>query len=175
MTANNFQVNKSVLNFIHARNFWREGDAEQYRQTVADITQYHPMIYGSEMKNFNMIAPDDNMVFGGLLGDFVELDKEKSGIFRRPYHNLIHFESFESLSEWRLAVALEDNTFTTYSHASGAKTALDGHEFDYFNLDDWIVETMITLRQNDAIFYRPWMFHSFEEKLVFCHHIIGEQ
>lgn len=175
MSKNNFQVNKSVLNFIHARNYFQPGEAEKYKCATKNIIHYQPMAYGREVVNFNMISPDDDMVFGALLGDFVRLDEEKSGTFRKPWHNLIHFEDFQSLSEWRLAVALEDNTFTTYSHISGAKTALDGYEFDYHNLDNWIIETMITLRQNDAVFYRPWVFHSFEENLLFCHYIIGEQ
>jgi len=175
MKNQNFKVNKSVLNFIHARDFFQKGDAENYRLAITDLIHYQPTPYGREVIDFNMIAPDDDMVFGGLLGDYVKLDEEKSGTFRKPWNNLIHFESFESLSEWRLAVALEDNTFTTYSHSSGAKSALDGYEFEYHNLEDWVVETVITLRQNDAIFFRPWVFHSFEEKLLFCHYIIGEE
>lgn len=174
MINKNFQVNKSVLNFIHARDFWQKGDAENYRLAVETVIHYEAMPYGKEIVNFNMIAPEDSMVFGSLLGDFVTLDEKKSGTFRKPWDNLIHFEGFESLSEWRLAVALEDNIFKVYNHISGAKNALDGYEFDYHNVDDWIVETTINLKQNDSIFYRPWIFHSFEEKLLFCHYIKGE-
>lgn len=170
----NFQVNRSVLNFIHARDFYSKKDADAYNRAIGNASHFQPMQYGSELVNFNMIAPDDDMIFGGMLGDFVKIDKDKSGTFRRPWDNLIHFEDFQDLSEWRLAVALEDNVFTTYSHISGAKTALDGYEFDYHNLDDWIVETVLNIRQGDAIFFRPWVFHSFESKLLFCHYIIGE-
>lgn len=175
MKSSNYKVNKSVMNFIHARNFFPEGDAENYRLAVKDLIHFDPMSYGREIPEFNMVFPEDEMMFGEMLGDFVKLDDEKSGTFRRPYHNLIHFEEFDDLSEWRLAVALEDTTFTTYSHVSGAKTALDGYHFDYHNLEDWLVETVITIRQNDAVFYRPWVFHSFEEKLIYCHMIKGEQ
>jgi hypothetical protein len=176
MKTNNFQVNKSVLNFIHARDYFQQNDADNYRIAISNVFEkFEPKEYGMELPRFNMVAPDDNMVFGGLLGDYVKLDEEKSGTFRKPWNNLIHFESFLELSEWRLAVALEDNTFTTYSHVSGSKSALNGYEFDYSNLNDWVVETVITLRKNDAIFYRPWVFHSFEEKLLLCYHIIGEE
>jgi len=171
----NFKANKSVLNFIHARDFFQKGDAENYRLAVTDIIHYKPMMYGAEIEDFNMIGPEDDMIFGSLLGDFVKLDKNKSGTFRKPWHKLIHFEEFDSLFEWRLAVALEDNIFTTYSHTSGSKTALDGYQFNYHNEKEWVVESIVNLRQNDAIFYRPWVFHSFEEKLLFCHHIIGEE
>ena len=163
------------MNFIHARDFFKEGDAENYRAVISNAIHFEPMMYGMELVNFNMIAPDDDMVFGGLLGDYVKLDPEKSGTFRRPWNGLIHFEGFDGLKEWRLAVALEDNTFTTYSHISGAKTALDGYEFDYNNTEDWSIETIVKLRQNDAVFYRPWVFHSFEEKLILSYHIVGEE
>jgi len=175
MSNKNFQVNRSFLNYIHARNFLPEGEAESCKNAVKDLIHYYPMAYGYQNADLNLIFPEMDMVFGGMIGDFVKLDEEKSGTFRRPYHNLIHFEEFDDLNEWRLAIALEDTTFTTYSHVSGATTALDAYEFDYHNLDDWIIETVMNVRQNDAVFYRPWVFHSFEEKLLLCYTLIGEQ
>jgi hypothetical protein len=171
----NYPVDRSVLNFIHARDFYKKEDADAFRLTIGShVSKFVPTPYGLDMQNFNMTSPEDDMIFGGMLGDYVKIDEDRSGIFRMPYHNLIHFESFDNLNEWRLAVALDDNTFTTYSHTSGAKTAIDGYEFDYHNLNDWIVETVVTVRKGDAVFYRPWVFHSFEEKLIFCHYIKGE-
>ena len=61
---------------------------------------------------------------------------------------------------------MEDNEFKTYVHKSGAKSALDGYEFDYFNPDDWEVETTIKLKANDSLFFRPWNFHSFGEGVI---------
>lgn len=170
----NYPVNRSYLNFIHARNFFPEDEAESCRQTVKDLLHYDPMMYGYQIPNFNLIFSDSDMLFGGMLGDFVNLNENQSGTFRRPYDNLIHFEEFDNLSEWRLAIALEDNSFNVYGHVTGARNALDGYEFDYHNKDDWLLETSINLRQNDAIFYRPWIFHSFEEKLILCYNIIGQ-
>ena len=115
------------------------------------------------------------MLFGGMLGDYITLDEENSGTFRRPYDSLIHFEDFDDLTEWRVAVALEDTVFRTYSHESGARTALDGYEFNYNNNEEWLLETTLNLKQNDAVFYRPWVFHSFEEKLILCYYLKGEQ
>jgi uncharacterized protein YdhG (YjbR/CyaY superfamily) len=175
MNNGNFLVNRSVLNYIHARDFFPKGDAENYRLAVKDLIHFDPMSYGREIPEFNMVFPEDDMLLGAMIGEkFVKLEDSKTGTFRRPWNNVIHFEEFDDLSEWRLAVALEDTTFTTYSHISGAKTALDGYQFDYNNLEEWIVETVINIRQNDAVFYRPWVFHSFEEKLIFCHYIRGE-
>jgi hypothetical protein len=173
--SNNFEVDRSVINFIHARDYFPKGDAENYRLAIDSLIHFNPMSYGREIPQFNMIFPDNDLLLGKMLGEsFISLDEEKTGTFRKPWNNLIHFEEFDSLKEWRLAVALEDNTFTTYSHVSGAKTALDGYNFDYHNLSDWLVESVTNIRQNDAIFYRPWVFHSFEEKLMYCHYIKGE-
>jgi hypothetical protein len=170
----NYPVNKSVLNFIHAREFFPKGDAENYKLAVENLLHYYDMPYGKELVDFNMIFPDIDVMFSGLLGDFVSVDENKSGTFRIPYDDLIHFEEFDDLSEWRLAVALEDVIFKVYSHTSGAKNALEGYNFDYLNKDDWNVETVTILRQNDAIFYRPWIFHSFEKKLIHCYQLRGE-
>lgn len=175
MTNKNFKVNRSYLNYIHARDFFPDNEAESCRQTVVDLLHYDPNPYGRQIPEFNLIFPNLDMVIGGMLGDFVKLDEDRSGTFRKPYHNLIHFEDFDDLTEWRLAVALEDTVFVTYSHASGAESALDGYEFNYENPEEWHTESVIRLRQNDAIFYRPWVFHSFEEKLILCYVIKGEQ
>ena len=173
--ASNYKVNRSYLNYIHASSFLPAEEAENARPSLENLIHYQHMAYGEQIVDFNLIFPDSDMLFGGMLGDFVKVDEERSGTFRKPYHNLIHFEEFDELSEWRVAVALEDTVFTVYSHKSGAKTALDGYEFDYHNLNDWVVETMITVRQGDAVFYRPWVFHSFENKLIICYTLIGEQ
>jgi hypothetical protein len=81
------------------------------------------------------------------------------------------FEEFDSLNEWRMAIAMDDNTFITYTHKSGAKDARDGYEFDYHNLEEWEVESVTRLKQNDCMFYRPWVFHSMEAKLINHHKI----
>lgn len=169
----NFQVNKSVLNFIHARDFWKEGEAEQFKNVVTNL-KYQPQQYGFEIPQFNMIDPELEMVFGEMLGDWIKLDEEKSGVFRIPYP-VIHFEDFASLHEWRCAVALEDNIFKIYNHISGAKDARSGYKFDYTKRSDWKIETQIKLKQNDAVFYRPWMFHMFLDKPLYCFKIMVEQ
>ena len=174
MTSKNYKVNRSVLNYIHSRDFFPPGDAENYRLAVKDLIHYDPIPYGREIPDFNLIFPDLDMLFGGMLGDFIKVDEDRSGTFRRPYDNLIHFEDFEDTNEWRLVVALEDTTFKVYTHKSGAKNALEGYEFDYHSQDDWELETVMKLKQNDAIFYRPWVFHSFEEKIILNYVLKGE-
>ena len=175
----NFKVNKSVLNFIHARDYFPERDAENYLLAVKNL-KFEPMQYGREIQNFNLILPETDMLLGEMLGEnFAKVDEERSGTFRYPWDDVIHFEEFDTLGEWRLAVALEDTVFRTYYHTQGFKTVLDCKNqewktLDYTNRDEWNLETQINLRRNDSVFYRPWVFHSFQEKLIHCYTIIVE-
>lgn len=170
--SKNFKVNKSVLNFIHARDFWQEGDADKFKKVVEHL-RWQPAKYGWEIPQFNMIDPDLEIVFGEMLGDWITITEEDSGVFRIPMP-MIHFEDFDSLKEWRCAIAVDDNVFRTYNHATGAKDARYGHEFDYANSEEWVMETQINLKQNDCVFYRPWVFHSFEESPLYCFKLLVE-
>lgn len=171
MSKSNFQINKSFMNFIHLRNFFPEGEAANTSSWLSGNKYDHWTPNGWEIPRFSLVFPDMELIMGGMLGDWVKIDDEKSGTFRIPFDNQIMFESFESLNEWRMAVAMVDNTFKTYTHVSGAKDAKEGYEFDYANVEDWQVETTINIKQNDAIVYRPWVFHSFEGKLIYHHKI----
>lgn len=175
MTKTNYPVDKSVLNFIHARDFFTPEVANNFSSVAKGLLEKHqPMEYGLEIPQFNMTYPEMEMLMGAMLGDYMKVVEEKSGTFRIPYDNLVHFEFFDSLHEWRLAVSLEDNMFRTYRHVSGARDARIGYEFDYHNPDEWKVETQINLAAGDAILYRPWVFHSFEAKHIHCYTILVE-
>lgn len=174
MTNKNYKVDKSYMNFIHARNFFPEGEAEEARNWLSTVgMQLTPN--GFEIPNFNLVFPDLEIIIGEMLGDWVKIDDYNSGTFREPFDNQIMFEPFDSLNEWRLAVALHDNTFKTYIHKSGSKDARYGWEFDYKNPADWDVETILKIKTNDAVFYRPWVFHSFESKMIFHHKIYVQE
>jgi hypothetical protein len=166
----NYPVNKSVMNYIHARDFFPEGDAENYKLAV-DGLKFVPMKYGLEIPEFNMIFPDIDVLWGKMLGDILDIEENESGVFRRPYPDVIHFEDFESLDEWRFVVSLDNMEFKTYRHVSGAKNMLhtengDYSQFDFFDENQWERETSIIMKPNDAIFYRPWIFHSFSQGLL---------
>lgn len=171
----NFKVNKSFLNFIHARDFFPQEEVEETRSWLAGHRYSHWTPNGFEIPNFNLVFPDMELIVGGMLGDWVKIEDEGSGTFRIPFDNQVMFESFDSLNEWRMAVAMDDNIFRTYNHISGAKDAKEGYEFDYTKPEDWVVETTINIKSNDAIFYRPWVFHSFEAKLIHHHKIYVEE
>lgn len=120
---------------------------------------------GKEIKNFNYIPPNTNELFSNALNRKVELIKENSGVFRIP-KNFIHFESFDSLNEWLFVVALESSTFNLYEHQSGAKNATEGYKFQYRNLFEWNLKVNYLLDSGQGIFFRPWLFHSFDNGLI---------
>lgn len=173
MENTNFYVNKSVINFIHAKDYFPENYADKYKNLLQGHN-FVTMKYGREIPNFNVIYPELDMVFSKMLGEYSSLDKKNSGTFRFTLDH-VHFEDFEGLNEWRLAVALEDMDFKIYSHCSGIKSALEEYKFDFFNMEDWVLETHIKLRKNEAIFYRPWLFHSFGGGMIHYYKIITEQ
>jgi len=126
------------------------------------------------MAHFNLIFNDIDLVIGKMVGDIVEIDRPSSGTLRRTINEVIHFEDFEDLNDWRFVVSLEENEFKTYIHKDGYKSVLDfikdeqsqDKELDYINKDDWEVETSIKMKPNDVLFYRPWIFHSFQDGIL---------
>lgn len=162
------------MNFIHLRDFFPDSEAENCFYAVENLSFSTFSEYGIEIPQFNLVFPDLDMVVGKMLGDFINIDSEISGVFRKPFGGMIHFESFTNLKEWRMIVALEDTTFKVYRHKSGIKNALELTEESNViwmnNAEDetgeWEEETVIKLRQNDAIFFRPWIFHSLDHKII---------
>lgn len=174
MNKPNFKVNKSYLNFIHARDFFPVHEVKESKSWLAGL-KYQPVANGFEIQHFNLVFPDMEMIVGGMLGDWVKIDQEGSGTFRVPYDNQIMFEEFDTLNEWRMAIAFDDNVFKTYVHSSGAKDARYGYQFNYNNPEEWLTETTLNLRENDCVFFRPWVFHSFEAKLIHHHKIYVQE
>lgn len=177
MNKPNFKVNKSYINYIHVGNFFPGTEVEDLRKDIVDGQLRFDVQtqYGFEIDEFNLIFPDMHMIVGGMLGDWVNMNLDESGSFRKPHHKQILFEEFDSLNEWRLAIAIEQNVFEIYNHVTGAKDARQGYLFNYSKPDDWNLVTTVKLKQNDAIFYRPWLFHSFEGKVINHHKIYVQE
>lgn len=173
-----------MVNLILAENFFPPGDAEKYCNTVS-ILPFVEKDYGLEIDNFHMIFSGIEPIFSKVLGERIVVDHKRSGIFRKPMNNVIHFESFESLNEWCFIVALEKNTLNFLHHLADkdmgefgkvdAKSALDGWKFNYRNLFEWTVHTNILLEPNQGIFFRPWIFHSLNDGLVQYYRLLSDQ
>jgi hypothetical protein len=171
--SDNFQVNRSVINYIHARDYFPKEEVDRIAPLIQDV-HWEGKKFGQQMVNFNLIFPDIDLVMGKMVGDLVEIDRPNSGTFRRMLHEVIRFEDFSDLNDWRFVVALEDNEFKTYIHKEGYKSVLDyvkdekeeKVELDYSNSEEWEVEATIKMKSNDVLFYRPWIFHSFQEGIL---------
>jgi hypothetical protein len=173
MSNSNFSVNRSVINYIHARDYFPKHEVEQLAPLVQDVNWIDKK-FGKEMENFNLIFNDIDLVIGKMVGDLVDIDRPASGTLRRTLHEIIHFEDFEDTNDWRFVVAIEDNEFKTFIHKSGYKSMLDylkdeseeKSELNWFDHEQWDVETTIKMKTNDVLFYRPWIFHSFQEGIL---------
>lgn len=173
MSNNNFQVNRSVINYIHARDYFPKEEVDQIAPLIQDV-HWEDKPFGSQMVNFNMIFKDIDLVLGKMVGDLIEIDRPNSGTFRRMLHEVIRFEDFGDLNDWRFVVALEDNEFKTYVHKEGYKSLLDYIKdeneekpiLNYLDKEEWEVEATIKMKSNDVLFYRPWIFHSFQEGIL---------
>lgn len=138
-------------------------DDEQARQLV-DVTaglQWVKHEFGDEIPDFNMVGNNINERFSSVLGTNIEVDVDRSGIFRLP-EMFIHFESFDAPNEWVFACALERSQFDVFEHQSGAVHALHGYNFCYRNLFEWDLKINYILSPGQGVLFRPWLFHSFD-------------
>lgn len=174
---------RAMVKLIHADGFFGGNDASGYARTVGGL-KFSEKDYGYEIENFNMILKGIEPVFSRVLGEKIQLDHKRSGLFRRP-SQFIHFEEYDSLEEWCFVVALEKTTFNLWNHLKSglgesgeidAKSALDGWKFNYRNLLEWNIDTTIVLEPNQGVFFRPWMFHSLDEgKLVQYYRLLADR
>jgi hypothetical protein len=176
-----FEINRTSIRLIHADGFFPKGEAEALCSVVQGV-QYVQGEYGLEMPNFNLILPDIHLVFSKILGEDVIVDRARSGIVRKPYNNMIHFESFDSPREWCFILALEHTTLNIYKHVADiryndynkvdSRNVLEGFQFDYNNLFEWDIVSNIILECNQGVFIRPWVFHSLEDGTVQYYRIL---
>lgn len=176
-----FDINRTAIKVIHADGFFPKGEAEGLCAVVQDV-QYVEEEYGLEIPNFNLILPDIHLVFSKILGEEVVIDRKKSGIVRRPYNGMIHFESFDDPNEWCFILALERTVLNIYKHVedirynefdkTNSRNVLEGYKFNYQNLFEWDVTHNMILECNQGVFIRPWVFHSLHNSLVQYYRIL---
>lgn len=158
-------MSRLMVKVLQSDGFFNPNDVE-HLYNIASSMEFTPFELGQEIKNFNLVQPGIDEVLSTVVGEKLIIDEQNSGKFIRPMHG-IHFEGFDHPNEWCFAVALERCTFNVYYHLSGAKTALDGYRFNYQNMFEWDYHTNILLEPNQGIFYRPWVFHSFDGGLLY--------
>ena len=153
-----------LLKTMTVDEFYTEKVATQIAGAVWSIPRVETE-YGFEIQNFNMFDPDSNEVFSNVMNKKVIVDPKTSGSFRIPML-FVHFESFKSIKDWKFAVALQESTFNIFEHKTGATTALDGYQFNYGNLFEWDLTINHVLKPGQGIFFRPWLFHSFNQGMI---------
>ena len=155
----------AIIKTLTIDGFYQPYEATRIYNVVSNLTNYEEREFGTELRNFNMIPEGANELFSKVLGRKVEVTEEQSGVFRYP-KLFVHFEGFDQVEEWIFVVALELTTFNVFRHLSGAKTALDGYNFDYRNLLEWDIGVNYQLEPGQGVFFRPWLFHGFDGGLV---------
>jgi hypothetical protein len=171
--------NRPMVKMLHADGFFPAGDVERCVAAVRDV-RFSEKEYGYELENFNMVLGGVEPILSRVLGERVIVEHKNSGIFRRPFNNIIHFENFDSLNEWCFIVALEKNTLNLFHHkdkkgAIDAKSALEGWQFNYRNLFEWDLHTNVLLEPNQGVFIRPWVFHTLDSNLVQYYRLITDR
>jgi len=153
-----------LVKLISVDGFFTQEEAKNLSY-VADTLQYEKQDLGRQIPNFNMVPDNANQMFSTILNTHIEVDPERSGIFRFP-ELFIHFEEFDGVDEWVFVVALQESTFNVFEHKSGADTALKGYRFNYQNLFEWDLQTNYVLKPGQGVLFRPWLFHSFDTGLI---------
>lgn len=156
----------SILKTMTIDGFYSQEEATRLENVTFNL-QYKPSEFGEEIPEFNMVPENSNELFSNVLKIPVTVKEESSGIFRLPNpNNFIHFEGFDSLKDWLFVVAIQQSTFNVFEHQSGATTALDGYQFNYMNLFEWDLMVNYVLKPGQGVFFRPWLFHSFDSGLI---------
>jgi hypothetical protein len=178
-------MSRKMVKLIHADGFFPNNDAQNLKN-LADGLQFVEKPYGFEVPDFNLIFPDSESIFHKVLGERVTVDPKRSGVIRKPNNNAIHFEQYDSTEEWCFVVALEPTVINFWYHIDpkenmgelgtpDARHALEGTEFNYSNLFEWKIHTNIVLETNQALFFRPWVFHSLEDGLVQYYRLLADK
>jgi hypothetical protein len=149
---------------ISVEDFYTKEGAQNIATAIFNL-KYSNYEFGKQIDNFNLIPQNANELFSNVLNKKVSVIEESSGIFRIPKH-FIHFEGFNSSNEWLFVIALQPSTFNIFEHKSGAISALDKYDHNYRNLFEWNLTVNYLLNPGQCIFFRPWLFHSFDAGLI---------
>ena len=151
---------------LHNTNFYQ--DIQQLASVISNL-EFKDAMYGKEVDNFQHLPPGIAEHISQAVGTKLSICLG-SGVFRKP-SPVLHFEQITNNIHIILAVALEETSFNTYEHESGVSSALqikDMQEFIKNELNEEKLKQIskIILKPNDFIAFNPWMWHSFDEKLI---------
>jgi hypothetical protein len=157
--------NMAYIKTMTIDDYYTREEAARLYTVARHLGNFQDSGTGSELNNFNMVADNASELFTQVLKIPVTVDLDRSGVFVKP-EGFTHFESFDSPRDWLFCVALDHTTFNIFEHTSGAKSALDAHEFNYRNLFEWDHKVCYQLDPGQGVFFRPWLFHSFISGMI---------
>ena len=141
--------------------------------------EFKDSFYGQEVEDFNFIPPDLTDYIRDLLSGVAANATiniiDDSGIFRKPYNNILHFENYNPNIKLAVLISLEDGLkYTTYKHKltniidyRGIKTNINNFiEEDMVDINNFDIVNSIKLSKNQVLVFNPYEFHSFNGKLV---------
>lgn len=170
---------RTMVQLIHADKFLNPRDSANLVAMTTGLN-FVSKNYGWELENFNMVLDRLEPLMSKVLGERIVIDHKRSGVFRRPLNNVIHFEESDSVNEWAFVCALEKTTLNLYHHINpqgeiDAENAIQGFEFNYRNLFEWKLHTNILMDPSQGVFFRPWVFHSFDQGLIQYYRLIADR
>lgn len=152
---------------IKCKSFYQNID--QLQNLIASLEfEDHP--FGKEILDFYYIPEGLQEFLSHVLTEDIEI-QPNTGTFRKS-SDIIHVDNFYQHALWSCIVALEDVKINILQHKDGAETFFDVKDDAEFykqcNIpENWVVDSVITLKKNDFIFIRPWVWRSLEQdKLV---------
>jgi hypothetical protein len=153
---------------IKCSSFYQDIDAIS---NLVSSLEFEENLYGNEIKDFHYIPEGLTEFLCSILNEQIEIQPD-TGTFRKP-SSIIHFDQFYQHALYSCIVALEDTTINIHTHKDGHETFFDVKDIDQFfieeaiKLENWTVNTTLTLKKNDFVFIRPWVWKSLEQnKLV---------
>ena len=156
-----------MKHFLKCKSFYQ--DILQL-QTLISSLEFEDHPFGKEIIDFYYIPEGLEEFLSQVLSEDIEI-QPNTGTFRKP-SDIIHVDDFYQHALWTCIVALEDTKINIVTHKDGHETFFDvKDDSEFFKqcvmLENWLTESTITLKKNEFIFIRPWVWRSLEQdKLV---------
>lgn len=146
-------------------------DINSLSNLIANL-EFEDSLYGQQIKDFYYIPNELTEFFQMILKEDIEIQPD-TGIFRKP-SDIIHFDTFYEHSLWTCIVAIEDTVINLQTHKEGYESfydiKTDVNEFfinESQKPENWKISTCLTLKSNEFVFIRPWVFRSLQSnKLI---------
>jgi hypothetical protein len=160
-----------MLDYIHCSEIYDDEKIDAYIGVYESMEKSGSVFQNNfgVCSEHKILSQEHEDLFSSYLWRKVTVIESESGHLIRPHNCAIQHQNYKSMREWYFSLALEDTTFNIfYNKRTMAKTAIDSKNLNFRNILEWDYEGNILLKRNCGIFYRPWLFHSFERGLV--HH-----